>query len=229
MFAATVVSIFTFAWSFVPGMTEVLMLGREGPTGCVSEGGSPRSNALRLLRTLGADTVRHLNGNLFSHLMRTEQLLLDWEASEELALVGLCHAAYGTDGFVPALLNLDERPRLSIAVGTDVEAAVYFYASRDRGYFYPQIGSVGTTRSRDRFTNHVTTVSEEQLRAFVDLTLANEADVAMFGNSSVTAPPWFASLVDQFGPMASPPVAGACQLLVGSARIGPGIEIFSDG
>jgi hypothetical protein len=216
--AATVASIFPFAWSLVPGTTEVLMLGREGPTGCVPEGGSARSTALRLLRTLGANTVRHLNGNLLNHLKRTERLLLDWEASEELALAGLCHAVYGTDGFVPALLRLDERQRLSIAVGTDVEAVVYLYASCDRGYLYPQIGSVSTTRSRDRFTNHVATMSEKQLRAFVDLTLANEADVAMFGNSSATVPPWFTSLVDQFGPMASLPVAGACQRLVESAR-----------
>jgi len=193
------------------------MLAREGPNGCVSEGGCARSNALRLLGDCGAETVQHLNGNLLDHLKRTERLLLDWEVSEELALAGLCHAVYGTDGFNARLLSLDDRRRLSVAVGSEVEAAVYFYASCDRAFLYPQIGSVTATRFRDRFTSDVSTPSPHQIRGFVDLTLANEADVAMFGNPSTAAPAWFASLVDQFGPMASGSVAEACVQLVGSA------------
>ncbi len=193
------------------------MLDRQDPGGLVSVGGSRRGNALRLLGERCADTIQHLNGNLLDHLKRTERLLLDREASEELALAGLCHAVYGTDGFAPALLGLDERQRLSIAVGSDVEATAYFYASCDRGFIYPQIGSVTAPRFRNRFTNDVTTVSQEQLRDFVDLTLANETDVAMFSDSSTTVPTWYASLVDQFGPVASRPVARACHQLIESA------------
>ena len=122
------------------------MPGGESPIACVSKGGCPRDNALRILEERGADSVEHLNGSLLDHLKRTERLLLDWGASEELALAGLCHAVYGTDGFATALLNLDERQRLSVAVGPDVEAVVYFYGSCDRGFFYPQISSVSGAR-----------------------------------------------------------------------------------
>jgi hypothetical protein len=101
-----------------------------------------------------------------------------------------------------------------------VEAAVYLYASADRGFLYPQIGSAAEPRIRDRFTDAVHTPSEEELRAFVDLTLANEADVARFGKATTKVPEWFASLVEQFGPVASRPVAEACRQFVDRADDG---------
>ena len=87
----------------------------------------------------------NINGSFLDHSKRTERLLLDWGASEELALAGLCHAVYGTDGFATALLNLDQRQRLSVAAGPDVEAVVYFYGSCDRGLLLPsdQLGQRG--------------------------------------------------------------------------------------
>jgi hypothetical protein len=197
---------------------EVTMLGRTEPIGA-SGRGSPRRNALQLLEQRRADTIQHLNGTLLDHLKRTEQQLRDWETTEELALAGLCHACYGTDGFAPALLSWEQRDVLSTAVGPEMEAAVYFYASADHGFLYPQIGSVAGPRFRDRFTHAVRTPSEEELRAFVDLTLANEADVALFGKTTTKIPDWFVALVEQFGPVASRPVAEACRQIVHRARI----------
>jgi hypothetical protein len=196
----------------------VTMLGGEKAIAGASGRGSARSNALRLLDKQGADAVRHLHGSLLDHLKRTERRLWCWESTGELALAGLCHAFYGTDGFASVLLGLDQREVLSAAVGSEVEATVYLYASADRGFLYPQIGSMGRPTVRDRFTHVVHTPSEEELRAFVDLTLANEADVAVSGKATTTVPDWFASLVAQFGPAASPPVAEACRQLVASGR-----------
>lgn len=193
------------------------MVGGVQPDGGGSEHGSRRSNAVQLLIGHGADAVQHLNGNLFDHLTRTERLLVDWKTSEAVALAGLCHATYGTDGFATALITLDQRPLLAAAVDADVEATVYLYASCDRGFLYPQIGSAGPTTFRDRFSDAVFTPSEEQLRTFVDLTLANEADVAMSGNVPDADVRWFASLVERFGPLASPLVADACRRLVAPA------------
>ena len=189
------------------------MLDRGEP-GNPSQCGSDRSNALQFLRDRHADSIDHLNGVLLDHLKRTERLLLTWGATDALAIAGLCHAAYGTDGFAPILLSPDERAVLAAVVGSDVEAVVYFYASCDRGFLYPQIGAGQSTAFRDRFTGDVFSPSKVQLQAFADLTLANEADVASSGNATTIVPDWFISLVHQFEPLASRPVADACELLL---------------
>jgi hypothetical protein len=171
------------------------------------------ARALQLLLDRGAEAVQHLNGHLLDHLQRTERLLADWGAPEALSIAGLCHACYGTDGFTLALLGPDEREVLTNAVGPEVERIVYFYASCDRDFLYPQIGLRGPTTFRDRFTGEVLTPSGEQLRAFVDLTLANEADVAIVSTPSADVPDWFITLVRQFGPLASGPAAIGCERL----------------
>lgn len=191
------------------------MLDRRGPGTPSSRCGSCRSNALQLLRDRHADSIDHLNGVLLDHVKRTERLLLAWGSTDALAIAGLCHAVYGTDGFAPVLLSLNERAVLTEAVGSDVEAVVYFYASCDRGFLYPQIGTGGSPAFRDRFTGEVFAPSNEQLQTFVDLTLANEADVAKLDATIV--PEWFVSLVHQFEPLASHEVAKACKLLISTA------------
>ncbi len=178
---------------------------------------SSRSRALQLLRDRHADAVEHLNGTLLDHLERTEQLLLAWHASDALATAGLCHAVYGTDGFEPSLLTLDERAVLVATVGADVEATVYLYASCDRCFLYPRIGAGERDAFRDRFTGQVLSPSMAQLRAFADLTLANEADVARRDGAANLSPQWFISLVRQFEPLASREVADACARLTSIA------------
>jgi hypothetical protein len=59
----------------------------------------------------------HLRGTLFDHLVATEDLLRSWSADEDLCQAGLCHAAYGTDGFAPFLVPWDDRGLL-VAVCT---------------------------------------------------------------------------------------------------------------
>jgi len=179
--------------------------------------GRSRSSALQLLRERHADAVEHLNGTLLDHLERTERLLLAWDASDSLAIAGLCHAAYGTDGFAPVLLSLDERAVLASTVGPDVEATVYFYASCDRGFLYPRIGAGEWNAFRDRFTGQVFCPSMEQLSGFADLTLANETDVATRDGASTPLPQWYTSLVHEFQPLASRQMADTCARLVASA------------
>lgn len=175
----------------------------------VDAGGSRRGRALRLLYDRHADAVPHLFGRLLDHLERTERLLMDWGSTQALSTAGLCHACYGTDGFGFALLGLDEREVLTTAVGPDVEALVHLYASCDRSFLYPQIGAGHATLFRNRFTGEVFPLTDGQLQDLVDLTLANEADVATAG-ASPQVPEWFVSLARQFGPHASRPVADAC-------------------
>jgi hypothetical protein len=173
-----------------------------------------RDRAIRILLDRGAARIDHLNGTLLKHLERTEELLRRWGASGELALAGLCHAVYGTDGFPVSLLTIDRRDLVSEAIGTEAESIVYLYASCDRQFLYPQIGTEGVVTFRDRFTSNITVPTAKQIQLLVDLTLANEADVAIISSTSAEVPGWFVSLVRQFGPVASDDAAQSCEQLI---------------
>jgi hypothetical protein len=173
-----------------------------------------RDRAIRILLDRGAATIDHLNGTLLNHLESTEELLRRWGATADLALAGLCHAVYGTDGFPVSLLSVDRRDLVSEAIGPEAESIVYFYASCDRRYLYPKIGAESPMTFKDRFTSNITVPTVKQIRLFADLTLANEADVAIISGSCAEVPGWFVALVRQFGPVASDQVAQSCEQLI---------------
>ncbi len=163
----------------------------------------PHPAALDFLLSRWADEVPHLNGTLLAHLLATEELLRSWGSSEELCLAGLCHAVYGTDGFAPYLVPSDDRGVLPALVGAGVEETVYLYASCDRSVVYPQLAGDGPVLFRDRFRQQTVIPTDAQLRDFVDLTLANELDVA--GQVEASDPPgWIGPLVALMETRASP-------------------------
>jgi hypothetical protein len=137
-----------------------------------------QSDSIReLLRRRGARRLQHPGGTLYEHVGRVADLLAEWGASEEVQAAGLCHACYGTDGYAPALLSLAERPVLSQLIGPRAEALVYLYGSCDRVTVYPALGQPGPVPFRDRFTGTTSTPPEPDIRAFLELTAANELDV----------------------------------------------------
>ena len=93
-----------------------------------------------------------------------------------MQLAGLCHAAYGTDGFPVALLELPQRPALAEIIDAEAEALVYLYGSADRAQVHPQLDQ-DTVEVLDRFTQARNTPRRASLRAFVEITAANELDV----------------------------------------------------
>lgn len=135
-----------------------------------------RNAATTLLRVRGADDLDHPGGTLLAHLTRVQSVLAEWGAHEEVQLAGLCHAAYGTDGFGVVLLTLDERPVLVDAIGSRAEALVYLYASCDRGQTYPTLAQPCVTFA-DRFRGRRYEPAASVLRAFMEITAANELDV----------------------------------------------------
>jgi hypothetical protein len=151
------------------------------------------------LEDAGAREIAHLNATLLDHLQGTEQLLRNWGAAEALALAGLCHAAYGTDGFAPQLLELSDRSILTGVIGADAESIVYFYAACDRSFFYRQFGQPGVPVFRDRFTAAEFAPSETQLRSFTELTFANELEI--FNTATTSAPGDRAALARLFSTM----------------------------
>ena len=131
----------------------------------------------KFLLDRGAGRLPHPGGTLYEHLIRVAALLADWGADEELQAVGLCHACYGTAGYPHALLGLDERSVLSALAGDQTESLVYLYGSCDRDAVYPALKEPGPVPFLDRFTGRASTPPEPDIRAFTELTAANELDV----------------------------------------------------
>jgi len=166
-----------------------------------------RNAAEALLRARGADDIEHPGGTLWAHLGRVLTVLVEWGADDDVQLAGLCHAAYGTDGFRVALLTLDERPALAEAIGSYAEALVYLYASCDREQTYPQLGRPVVTFT-DRFSGTRHTPPPTGLRAFMEISAANELDVVRHNRE----------LADQHGDGLAALFAGAGQCLSEPAR-----------
>ena len=135
------------------------------------------ARAPHLLVERGADDLAHPGGTLGSHLRRVADRLVAHGADERTVATGLYHAAYGTDGFPQALLDLGERRLLVAEIGADAEAEVLRYCSCDRAATYPALGDPVVTFV-DRFTGSAGGVVREELRTFAAVTVANELDVA---------------------------------------------------
>ena len=135
------------------------------------------------LRTGGAAELRHSGGTLLDHLHRVRDLLAGWGADVDVQVAGLCHATYGTDGFDPSLLPLADRATLVGLIGERAEALVYLYASCDRSAVYPRIGRDDAVVFRDRFTEAEHAPDVADLRAFLEITAANELDVLAHNES----------------------------------------------
>jgi len=180
----------------------------------------PRHRTLDFLLSRSAHTVPHLHGTLLDHLVATEDLLRSWGCPEDLCRAGLVHATYGTDGFAPFLVPPDDRTPLAAAAGPEVEEIVYLYASCDRSFVYPQLPGEGPVRFRDRFRQTTAVPPPASLRDFVDLTLANELEVARSGDRASGPPPWIGPLVEALEGRASPGAATGARCLL--AGWGPG-------
>lgn len=131
---------------------------------------------LGFLRDHGAAHVEHPGGTLLEHLERVAGTLAAWGADRDVRAAGLCHATYGTDGFGTALLDVSRRGELRACIGERAERLVYLYGSLDRAVVYPRLGEPSVA-VRDRFTGREHLPSEEDIRAVVEITAANELDV----------------------------------------------------
>ncbi|WP_329103636.1 VOC family protein [Micromonospora sp. NBC_01699] len=159
--------------------------------------GDARLSAEDFLRTRGTEEIAHPGGTLYDHLCRVADRLAAWGAPPDVQLAGLCHASYGTDGFDTALLEPSERATLVEVIGPAAEALVYWYGSCVRRAVYPRLGEPGPVPFTDRFTGTVEQPTEAELRAFVEITVANELDV--LGHNPALAAEHGAALGRLFG------------------------------
>jgi catechol 2,3-dioxygenase-like lactoylglutathione lyase family enzyme len=200
-----------------------------------SDGGSPggdhdaaavRPAVQALLRARGAGETEHPGGTLLDHLNRVARLLAEWGAGPDLQAAGLCHAMYGTDGFDHALMGTDERALLAELIGERAEALVHLYAGCDRAVVYPRLASERPVVFRDRFTGREHTPSPPDVRAFVEITAANELDV--LAHNPDLAERHGATLHGLFTrarDMLSAPARDACERQLGRDSLGPGPRI----
>ncbi|KAA2257537.1 alpha/beta hydrolase [Solihabitans fulvus] len=140
--------------------------------------GDPLVRARRIdnhLRRAGADAIAHPGGDLLSHLRRTAATLEQWQAPAWVVDAAHVHAAYGTDGFPEGLAGAT-RDCLVAVVGAQAEALVERYGSCDRAASYPSFRTPEPVHVH-RATGRRTAFTDVQLRAFAELTIANELDV----------------------------------------------------
>lgn len=174
----------------------------------------------------GAARMPHPGGTLLDHLLRVARLLSTWGAEPAVQLAGLCHAAYGTDGFDQSLLDTAERKLLAELIGDRAEALVSLYASCDRATVYPRLGTGRPVVFRDRFAGREHTPAEADVRAFLEITAANDLDVLAHN----------AELAERHGPtlyrlfarsreLLSAPAWDACAEQLGRYAPEPGIVI----
>lgn len=166
--------------------------------------------ARELLAGRGAGTIAHPGGTLLAHLERVRGILTAWGNDPVVQLAGLCHASYGTDGFDTALVELSERDTVAETIGADAERLVYLYGSCERATTYPAL-SAQPVAFRDRFTGTTVFPDDVALRAFAEITVANELDVtehnpALAGRIG----PWLLRLVADWSPLLTPATRAGC-------------------
>jgi len=133
------------------------------------------------LRSLGAGEAAHVNVSLIEHLEATAALLRAWGQREAVCLAGMCHAAYGTDGFQRALLEPGARRSLAERIGADAERLAYLYGACERERFHPRLGTPGERSMPDRFTGEEVPLSADDIAALCEITIANECELAQGG------------------------------------------------
>jgi hypothetical protein len=132
--------------------------------------------ARQWLCELGAERIPHAGGSLYQHLGRVFERLGALGLDADVQIAGLTHAVYGTDGFGETLLDVADRRVLRALVGERAEALVYLYAGCDRGHTWRALPATKLVHSR--FTGAALAPPPDDLRAFVDLSIVNELDVA---------------------------------------------------
>ncbi|HET6952179.1 MAG TPA: hypothetical protein VFI47_17490, partial [Acidimicrobiales bacterium] len=144
-------------------------------TGSPGVGAEQRATAF--LAAHGAGERPHPGGTLLAHLRRTHRLLVAWDAPPALALAGLCHAVYGTDGYPLGLVVPARRQAVVDLIGAEAEDIVHLYARCDRATVAPQLGRRRPVAYRDRLTGATSHLTGARLRSLAELTVANELDV----------------------------------------------------
>jgi uncharacterized protein DUF6817 len=166
------------------------------------------------LRRRGADDIEHAGGSLYEHLGRVYDRLGRLGLDDDVRLAGLTHAVYGTDGFAVSLLDVADRAELRTLVGERAERQVYRYGGCDRGHTWRALPVTGSIRNR--FTGACDSPPPDELRAFVDLSIVNELDVAEHDPAVLARHgDYFRDIFASWAELASPAVLADAERVLG--------------
>ncbi|MDF0528387.1 alpha/beta fold hydrolase [Tsukamurella sp. 8F] len=134
-----------------------------------------RRRIAAVLRACGAEDAEHPGGTLASHLLRTGERLRQWGSEAWLVDAGCLHAAYGTEGFPTALPGVTPEV-VRAAVGVRAAGLIDLYCHCRRADSYATFAGPHPVVV-DHRTGERHPLGRMTLRAFVELTVANEMDV----------------------------------------------------
>lgn len=177
---------------------------------------------IQFLHDRSAEGVAHVNGSLFDHLEGTARLLREWGNPPSVCDAGLAHAVYGTSGFPLALLDArTDRSTLADLIGPEAEQLVYVYGSCDRTRVYPQIGIERQVWMHDRFDGRTYVLQPASLAAFMEVTFANELDIATSDAGAADAfRRMYGTLFERCRPLVSAPAYACFERLCGTTHVG---------
>jgi hypothetical protein len=134
---------------------------------------------LRKLIELGTGEFEHFDAHHLATLDSTRCLLKAWAASDTLQQAGLYYLAYVftnklNDDDKRALI--EQRKAVSVLLGTDVEAIIYYYHACDFGYLLEQPLNTLTMSIFDRFTEQNIILDETRFKDVCELAVAVEVE-----------------------------------------------------
>ena len=91
-----------------------------------------RNKIQEFLIYLGADKIKHNSSNLFSHLLRTYDLLKKHGCSDVVCSAGALHSVFGTNIFTTKTLDITQRELVVRMIGSEATDLVELFSTLDR-------------------------------------------------------------------------------------------------
>jgi hypothetical protein len=114
------------------------------------EGVGIEPEKLSFLEHEGAGTIGHSKRTLLQHLVGVRALLASWRARPELLDAGLFHSIYGTEFFLPVLVDPTQRDRVQALIGAEAERLANLWAGLQRSSLAENVGRSDGFRARRR-------------------------------------------------------------------------------
>jgi len=129
------------------------------------------------IRHLGTDKIEHVSGDIFSdHLQGVQGVLQHWHADPEVALAGLLHSIYGTEGFQDFQLSLDRREDVKNVIGERAEKIAYVNCVLDRLSLDSQLDAAPgqhSVRARPEVGGHQIPLTDQEHTDLITVHLAD--------------------------------------------------------
>lgn len=154
-------------------------------------------NALyTVLGEIGLADVPHTHDDLLAHLGGTYHVLARWGRPEPVAVAGLFHSIYGTEGFPRSSVSLAQRPWVQALIGPEAEGLAYRYCALSYRSLQQSVDE-GRPLLEDRFLGGPMPVSAA---GFEDLLWVKLADAVEQATEQTPQSRFFRRVAELLGP-----------------------------